>query len=152
MRLLRQIVHELLQRKSPDGNLNLGVYLVADAEMTRLNETFLHHKGSTDVITFDYAEEARPPSPVPNSLRLVHGEVFVCVDEALSQASRFHVSWQNELVRYIVHGVLHLLGYDDRHHRARRTMKLAENAMVRQLAREFDFRRIGFRPANPLKL
>ena len=42
-------------------------------------------------------------------------------------------------MRYVVHGVLHLLGYDDLNNRARRRMKAAEDTLVRQLARQFDF-------------
>ena len=114
--------------------------------MTRLNETFLHHQGSTDVITFDYAESAGPASRLSRqglgrrTPRFLHGEILVCVDEAMSQASRFHAGWQSELVRYIVHGVLHLLGHDDLSNRARRRMKAAEDVLVSQLARRFDFR------------
>lgn len=74
---------------------------------------------------------------------LLHGEIFVCLDEAVSQAHRFHTNWQSELVRYIVHGVLHLLGYDDLNNRARRRMKAAEDNLVGQLARQFDFHGLG---------
>jgi len=64
----------------------------------------LRHAGATDVIAFDY------------SIRASHlrGEIFICVDEALVQARRFRTTWQSESVRYVVHGVLHLLGFDDR--------------------------------------
>ncbi len=132
--LLRRITQALVQETWPEGSLDLGIYLVAEAEMTRLNETYLHHRGSTDVITFDYAND---------SASLLHGEVFVCLDEAVSQACRFRSTWQSELVRYVVHGVLHLLGYDDLAPRARRRMKAAEDALVRQLARRLAFRRLG---------
>ena len=120
--------------------------------MTRLNETFLRHKGSTDVITFDYAEQVdqasrlsspRPQLALPGQARrlscLLHGEIFVCLDEAVSQARRFHTTWQSELVRYVVHGVLHLLGYDDRDSRARRRMKAAEDALVRRWPASLPF-------------
>ena len=43
----------------------------------------------------------------------LHGEIFICVDEAVLQARKFRTSWQSEIVRYLVHGVLHLLGHDD---------------------------------------
>ena len=43
----------------------------------------------------------------------LHGELFICVDEAVAQAKEFKTSWQSEVVRYVVHGVLHLLGHDD---------------------------------------
>ena len=111
--------------------------------MTRLNETFLHHPGSTDVITFDYAEPAAPSARSPRSPALLHGEIFVCLDAAVSQARRFHTTWQSELVRYIVHGLLHLLGHDDRDSRARRGMKRAETLLVHKLARQFDLRALG---------
>ena len=71
---------------------------------------------------------------------LLHGESFVCLDEAVSQARRFHTTWQTELVRYVVHGVLHLLGYDDAASRARHKLKEAEDTLVGRLARQFDFR------------
>jgi rRNA maturation RNase YbeY len=120
LRLLRRIAQALLQDTRPNGGFDLGVCLVAAPEMTRLNETFLRHQGSTDVITFDYAE--------PTETSGLHGEIFVCLDEAVSQAGRFHATWQSELVRYVVHGVLHLLGYDDRQSRARRRMRLKPRA------------------------
>ena len=154
LRLLRRIVQALLLEGSPKGAFDLVVYLVAAPEMTRLNEAFLHHKGSTDVITFDYAERVGRASCLSTTSRkvrpandsrdpcptLLHGEIFVCLSEAVSQARRFHTTWQSELVRYIVHGVLHLLGYDDRDTRTRRRMKGIEDTLVQQLARQFDFR------------
>ena len=139
MPLLRQIVHGLLGYAWPSGNFDLAVYVVNKAEITCLNETFLHHKGPTDVISFDYAEAgSRLASPA-----LIHGEIFVCVEEAIAQARRFRGTWQSELVRYIVHGILHLLGHDDQDRRSRREMKHAEDSLVRRLAGQFDFRRLS---------
>ena len=114
--------------------------------MTRLNEKFLQHAGSTDVITFDYSEPGGPKSK-PS----LHGEIFVCVDESVIQARKFKTSWQAEIVRYVIHGVLHLAGYDDRNVTARRKMKAVENKLLRQLGHEFDFRRLDkTRPAPKL--
>jgi rRNA maturation RNase YbeY len=143
LRLLRRIAGALLQGAWPDGPLELAIYIVAEPEMTRLNEAFLHHQGSTDVITFDYAEPATPPARRPRSPALLYGEIFVCLDEAVSQARRFRTTWQSELVRYVVHGVLHLLGHDDRDSRSRRKMKVAEDSLLNGLARQFGFSRLG---------
>jgi rRNA maturation RNase YbeY len=112
----------------------LGVVVVGEAEMTRLNETFLHHAGSTDVITFDYADPQQPG-------RLA-GEIFVCLDEARVQARRFRTTWESELVRYVVHGVLHLCGQDDRQPVARKQMKRIENRVLWSLSRRFNLRRL----------
>jgi probable rRNA maturation factor len=140
LRLLRRVAQALLHDTQPNENFDLGIYLVAAPEMTRLNETFLRHKGSTDVITFNYME--------PHDQPCLHGEIFICLDEAVHQARRFHTTWQSELVRYVVHGVLHLLGYDDRNSRARRRMKAAEDALVRRLAREFAFGALSRPPSR----
>jgi rRNA maturation RNase YbeY len=118
----------------------LGINLVAAPEMTLINETFLQHAGSTDVITFDHANsEFRLRNP---GLKL-HGELFICVDDAVQQAGEFKTSWQAEVVRYVVHGVLHLLGHDDRRAGARRTMKREENRLLRGLARRFSLAQIA---------
>jgi probable rRNA maturation factor len=136
-RLLRRITRALLGELLERSEADLGVFIVATPEMTRLNETFLRHAGSTDVITFDYSE-----TPTGSSPPALHGEVFVCVDEAVVQARRFRVSWQAELVRYVVHGVLHLCGFDDTRPAARRAMKQAENRLLRKVVRRFALRNL----------
>lgn len=136
--LLRRIVRTLLGELVQIEQVDLGICLVAAPEMARLNETFLRHAGSTDVLAFDYAEHA-----TRNAVHAVHGEVFVCVDEAVAQARRYRTSWQAELVRYVVHGVLHLRGFDDRTPAARRRMKSAEDRLVGALARRFTLSDLG---------
>jgi probable rRNA maturation factor len=156
LRLLRRIVQGLLHEVWPHASYDLAVNILTAPEMTRLNEMFLRHTGSTDVITFDYADRvgqasrlSQPGVKGKEALdrrdacpALLHGELFVCIDEAVSQARRFHARWQGELVRYVVHGVLHLLGYDDLNDAARRAMKHAEDTLVRRLSRQFHFQRL----------
>jgi len=134
-RRLRRIVQELLAGLSLES-AELGINLVGEREMTLLNETFLRHGGSTDVITFNHGPLA---DCHPSAETRLHGELFVCVDEAIIQARRFRSTWQTEIVRYIVHGVLHLLGHDDRKAAARRRMKRAENRWLRRLAAKNSF-------------
>ena len=108
-RLLKQIIGELFaELKITEAEL--GINLVAAREMALVNETFLQHAGSTDVITFDHAEKRKVES---GKRKQLHGELFICVDDAAIQAKEFQTTWQSEVVRYVVHGVLHLLGYDD---------------------------------------
>ena len=90
LRLLRRVVEAALTHLVGLERYDLGIHLVASAEMTRLNETFLKHAGSTDVITFSYSKSATA----------LHGEIIICVDEAISQSRRFRTTWQSELVRY----------------------------------------------------
>ncbi|HWF17871.1 MAG TPA: rRNA maturation RNase YbeY [Verrucomicrobiae bacterium] len=131
---LREIICALLNDLPGCEDYDLTVHLVGEKKMSELNETILRHAGSTDVITFDYSVAG--PAP------MFAGEIFVCMDEALTQARRFRTTWQSELVRYIVHGVLHLQGYDDLQPIARRRMKRKENRLVGELSREFDLRKL----------
>ena len=133
---LRKIGRFLLVDLLGKDEFELALYLVGSTEMRQLNETFLHHEGSTDVITFDYTESSSAPSRL-------HGEIFVCIDEAVTQAKRFRTTWQQELVRYLVHGVLHLCGFDDKTSIKRRSMKREEDKLVAELTGRFELSRPG---------
>jgi probable rRNA maturation factor len=142
LRLLKQIVKALLADLEI-AKAELEINLVATPGITRLNEKFLHHKGPTDVIAFDYTENVAQASRLHQSAcsrdghATLHGEIFICMDEAVLQAQKFGVSWQSEVVRYVVHGVLHLLGHDDLCAGARRKMKREENRLLRKLSLRF---------------
>jgi len=140
--LVRQLVGRLLEqwppprgqggaKESPRACGPLGVYFIHAGEMARLNEQYLGHTGSTDVITFDYQQGAKPGEWI--------GEIFVSVDDAVASAPRYRVTWQLELARYVVHGMLHLRGYDDRRAADRRAMKKEENRVLKALSRGFDW-------------
>jgi len=145
---LKQIVSALLGELKIE-RAELGIRLVGAAEMARVNWQFLHHEGSTDVITFDHRSAGGPPASsgdhlnssfvIRHSSLQLQGELFICVDDAVAQASEFRTSWQSEVVRYAVHGVLHLLGHDDLQPALRRKMKREENRLVKQLERKFPF-------------
>ena len=172
LRLLRQIVKAVLGELLEEERFDLGIYLVGMPEIVRLNETFLRHRGVTDVINFDYSERvgrgsrsfgplgtARPTSrmverAVPSAppIRdacpaLLHGEIFICAEEAVRQARRFGTTWQNELVRYVIHGLLHLRGFDDSGVRERRKMKKEEDRLLRALTGRFELRKLALRKA-----
>jgi probable rRNA maturation factor len=141
-RLLKQIVAAVFAELNIQ-EAELGIRLVGAKEMARVNWQFLQHEGSTDVITFDYMEAGRAGSPLAAdgahgvTRPTIHGELFVCLDDAIQQAKEFNTCWQAELTRYVVHGILHLLGYDDLKPELRRVMKRAENRLVRRLASQF---------------
>ena len=141
--LLKQITEDLLAHLKIDS-AELGILLVGAKEMTQVNWQFLHHEGSTDVITFDHHDDAgRACSPLLAdgahgvTRPTIHGELFICVDEAVAQAKKFQTRWQAEVARYVVHGVLHLLGHDDLKPDLRRKMKREENRLGRRLAKRF---------------
>ena len=140
--LFRRIAVVLLEELLGLERYQLGVHLVAASEMICLNRRFLNHDGSTDVITFDYSRdplETRNPKPET----VLHGEIFICLDDAVAQARSFRATWQSELVRYLAHGALHLGGYDDLQPAGRRVMKREEDRLVRALSLQFSLKRLA---------
>ncbi|MCL4180288.1 MAG: rRNA maturation RNase YbeY, partial [Verrucomicrobia bacterium] len=117
----------------------LGLHLLSLPAMIALNRRWLHHAGPTDVITFDHHTD------VP-ALEL-YGEVFLCPLQARRQARQFHVDWTRELARHLVHGVLHLQGFDDLKPHLRAQMKRRENLLLRRLGQAIDLRQISGEPS-----
>lgn len=136
VKLLEKIAAALIAKTCP-ADSRIGILLVGGREMARLNEAFLKHAGPTDVLAFGYAAD---------HARSLHGEVFICVDEALRQARRFRTTWQKEIVRYLTHGLLHFQGYNDATTAERARMKTVENALVEDLSRQFCLSRLCRKP------
>lgn len=133
-RILRQFTRYLLEDLLELKEFELAIFIVDSGRITDLNENHLRHAGSTDVITFDYCDGS-----------VLAGDIFVCADEALSQARQFGTTWQSELARYIIHAVLHLRGYDDTTPAKRRRMKREEERLLREIARRFPLRKLANR-------
>lgn len=127
--LLRRIARWLLVECLGLRQFNLSVQLVGEAMMAQLNEKFLQHEGSTDVITFDYGEVDATE---------LHGEIVICLDDALKQAREFRTTHAGEVTRYLIHGLLHLRGHDDLNSAARKKMKREEDRLLREAARYFS--------------
>ncbi|MBI3998180.1 MAG: rRNA maturation RNase YbeY [Armatimonadetes bacterium] len=104
----------------------LEVALVGDATIARLNQRFMGHRGPTDVLTF------------PGGDGPLLGEIVISVDRARAQARRLGHSLGREVALLIVHGVLHLRGYDDRTPQDAARMQTRAEAI---LAAAFDGRR-----------
>src|SRR2546423_13872189 len=96
-RLLKGIAETILAELEIE-HCELEINLLGAKEMAALNETFLNHEGSTDVITFDYSEGKKLRRNVG-----ISGEIFISVDDAIAQAKQFKTNWQLEIARYIVH-------------------------------------------------
>jgi probable rRNA maturation factor len=104
----------------------LAFHFIPPGRMATINQQYLDHEGSTDVITFDYREGY-------GSEASLAGEIFISIADAVAQAKTFQRPWEEEVVRYMVHGVLHLRGYNDLEPAARRKMKATENRLLGKL-------------------
>lgn len=132
--LLKRLASLIIGRLAPGAAADLCLHLVTPARMASLNEHFLNHPGPTDVITFDLSEGE------PGWL---YGEIFICPKVALEQARHYGCPWEQEVLRYVIHGVLHLLGHDDQTPTARRRMKAVENRTLRWLTTHHPVDRLG---------
>lgn len=83
----------------------LNFIFCSDEYLYQINMEYLKHDTYTDVITFHYAE--------PDT-KYIEGDIFISVERTTENAATFGVSPEKELQRVIIHGVLHLLGYDDK--------------------------------------
>jgi rRNA maturation RNase YbeY len=82
---------------------SLGFMLMEDRELLQHNRDYLGHDTFTDIITFSMAEASG----------VVNGDICISVERMVENASSFHVSYQQEMLRLMAHGVLHLCGYTD---------------------------------------
>jgi probable rRNA maturation factor len=103
---------------------DVSVALVDDATIARLNEQHLGHEGPTDVITFDLSDDSEEG---------VEGEIVLSVDTARREAAGRGHSPAAEIALYVVHGTLHLLGYDDQLAADARDMHEREDAILSSL-------------------
>jgi probable rRNA maturation factor len=124
--ILRGVTQSVLQQAGyPSSDLSLT--LVGKARMQRLNRTYRQHDCATDVLAFPMQAASHQPQAFV-------GDVVICVPVALSQASRFGNTPDEELLRVLIHGTLHLLGYDhETTEREARRMKRKEQAIFHRL-------------------
>ena len=124
----------------PDAHA-LGVFLLDEVEMARANWEHLRHEGPTDVITLDFGSQAGgAPRPGP-----LLGDIFICPVVAEAFAREHGATWPEEVVRYLIHGVLHLRGYDDRDAICRKRMKREEERLARAAVECFPLSRLAKR-------
>ena len=121
---VRRLVRTVMWREGHRRG-TVSVVFTGDLLSRRMNRRFLAHDRPTDVLSFPLDEGTNP-----------EGELYVNLDKAVRQARAWGVTAENEVARLVIHGVLHLLGYDDRRATAARLMKEREDRYVDLLARE----------------
>ena len=116
-RALRECARIQRGRSKPRADLDeILILLISDRRMANLHRRFLNESGPTDVITFQ------------------HGEIFISVPTARRHARNFGTSLLHEIQLYIVHGLLHLHGFDDRTAAQQRQIRAAEATVLRRTA------------------
>lgn len=93
-------------RKTVEGSAkktgNINIIFVTDNELKGINQEFLKRDYYTDIITFDYSKE-----------NIIEGDLYLSIDRIAENSKKFRTETKKELLRVIIHGILHLLGYND---------------------------------------
>lgn len=105
-------------RGAEDASVHLR--MVDDAEITRMNEAYLHHEGPTDVLAFDDGDVD------PETGRIHLGDIAISLDTAARVAAQTGMRFEEEATLYALHGLLHLLGMRDHTEAGRNAMKAAQ--------------------------
>lgn len=100
----------------------LNYIFCSDEALLERNIQFLKHKTLTDIITFDLSEEEG----------LIEGEIYISVDRVKDNAGKFSKSFEDELHRVIIHGVLHLVGYGDKKPKLKAIMREKEDYYLKK--------------------
>lgn len=121
----KSIVREVVLKLSNDlgfSIISVNVSFVDNKEILELNGKYLNHHFTTDILTFNYN----------GSNTDLDGEIIISYDDAIENAKRFNITGKEEYLRLIIHGILHLVGYDDQQKNDKLKMKRKETSLVKK--------------------
>jgi rRNA maturation RNase YbeY len=119
----KKSVHKLLLLLKKEFNLeisSLSISFISSNKLRKVNEQFLNHNYDTDILTFNYSKKQKE----------IDGEILISFEEARYNAKKFNINYGNELTRLVIHGVLHLLNFNDTDALSKKIMKKEENKLI----------------------
>jgi probable rRNA maturation factor len=119
----KKTVHELVLLLKNEFNLeisSLSISFISSNKLREVNEQFLNHNYDTDILTFNYSKKQKE----------IDGEILISFEEARYNSKKFNVNYGEELTRLVIHGVLHLLNFNDTDALSKKIMKKEENKLI----------------------
>ncbi len=116
-------IHKLVNQLKNNLSFSVSSLLInfiSSNKIFEINKKYLKHNYSTDIITFNYS----------GSNLDLDGELFISVHDAEKNAKRYNVTFKEEISRLVIHGILHLLNYDDKKESDRLVMKHKEDELL----------------------
>ncbi len=107
--------------------VSLVVNFVDSPYLLEINRTYLDHNFETDIITFNYSGDHKN----------LDGEIFISYETAVLNAKKFGVSKNDEYFRLVIHGILHLMDYDDHDQKDRKEMKRMEDSLLKKFTAQY---------------
>jgi rRNA maturation RNase YbeY len=120
-------IHKIISTLAKQFGLQISfleVNIVSSDLVLDLNRKFLKHDYRTDILTFNYS----------SSDSILEGEIYISLEDATENSKRFKTSLNDELKRLVVHGILHLIGYDDVDKNEKRKMRELENKSLKMFS------------------
>ena len=137
---LRTFAARVLAAEGYPADTEVAVYLVDAVEMTMYNERFMDRKGPTDVLAFP-TEVLMPgdaPRAVPGEPPINIGDVFLCPVEVARRAAEEGIPYDDFIHLLLVHGMLHLLGYEHEEDEAAEIMERREDELLEMIGRSWE--------------
>lgn len=121
-------VSEKILSETKTDNVSVSLIFTDNEVIHEINRDYRGKDKSTDVISFAYRDE---PFPLPADIAEELGDVYISLEKAKEQASEYEVTLQDEIKRLLVHGILHILGYDhERSPEDEKTMQDLEEQLI----------------------
>ncbi|MFC1704160.1 rRNA maturation RNase YbeY [Candidatus Omnitrophota bacterium] len=124
---IRQRVKQILLHSKIAAELS--IVFVDDKKIQQLNRRYLHKNSPTDVLAFDLKDAKQPKNKVV-------GEIVISLEMAQRNARAFNTPVQEEVLLYLVHGILHLSGYDDTSKKKKEQMRRKEQSIVKKILKK----------------
>ena len=117
---IRKLIEKVIRQEEKSSD-DLIFIFTSDNEIKKINMEFLNHNYYTDVIAFSYSDG-----------REIAGEVYISIDAVRYNANNYKVSLKSEVLRVMIHGTLHLCGYNDNNRKRKNIMKRIEDRWMEE--------------------
>ncbi len=130
--LVKRIARYILAACGKPGGAELELVFLDNRQIKSLNKKFKHEDCPTDVLSFDLG----------GGLDGFFGNIFISIDKALENSKIFNTAFEEEFTLYIIHGILHLAGYDDETKKEHLNMDDRQTALLRKLCKRENLSKV----------